>query len=362
MLPLTGGGLKSRLAESGELLMPAAESTRVRITVLDGWRCFSIMIVMYGHLADYSSIGYMLRFHGYGMLGVAFFFVISGFVICTVLTGEFEKSRRVSIFGFYIRRCFRILPPLILFLIAAWTLEIASPRSIAKAALFLCNLKFCDPNVDHLWSLAYEEQFYILFPIVLVLILTFRLRWFLLVLSLAWPIFIVVVLFCFKGELVAYPMWFEFLLFGAALALYRVEATRAVQRIGPIGLYVAVPLIFVVWAYGAGMFTPITFFIEFPPITYAVFASTCLKTSLHLFLESTPARYLGRISYGLYLFQQPFLLGDSGHGVRFYIAAVVAIGVLAAVSYAFFEAPLNRFGARLSDRIKASTVLSSAPA
>lgn len=157
-------------------------------------------------------------------------------------------------------------------------------------------------------------------------------------------------------------MWFELLLFGAALALYRVEATRAVQRIGPIGLYVAVPLIFVVWAYGAGMFTPITFFIEFPLITYAVFASTCLKTSLHLFLESTPARYLGRISYGLYLFQQPFLLGDSGHGVRFYIVAVVAIGVLAAVSYAFFEAPLNRFGARLSDRIKASTVLSSAPA
>lgn len=92
MLPLTGGGLKSRLAESGELLMPAAESTRVRITVLDGWRCFSIMIVMYGHLADYSSIGYMLRFHGYGMLGVAFFFVISGFVVCTVLTGEFEKA------------------------------------------------------------------------------------------------------------------------------------------------------------------------------------------------------------------------------------------------------------------------------
>ncbi|HYQ07093.1 MAG TPA: acyltransferase [Xanthobacteraceae bacterium] len=286
MLPLTGGGLKSRLAESGELLMPAAESTRVRITVLDGWRCFSIMIVMYGHLADYSSIGYMLRFHGYGMLGVAFFFVISGFVICTVLTGEFEKSRRVSIFGFYIRRCFRILPPLILFLIAAWTLEIASPRSIAKAALFLCNLKFCDPNVDHLWSLAYEEQFYILFPIVLVLILTFRLRWFLLVLSLAWPIFIVVVLFCFKGELVAYPMWFEFLLFGAALALYRVEATRAVQRIGPIGLYVAVPLIFVVWAYGAGMFTPITFFIEFPPITYAVFASTCLKPAFTSFWKA----------------------------------------------------------------------------
>ena len=220
------------------------------------------------------------------MLGVAFFFVISGFVICTVLTGEFEKSRRVSIFGFYIRRCFRILPPLILFLIAAWTLEIASPRSIAKAALFLCNLKFCDPNVDHLWSLAYEEQFYILFPIVLVLILTFRLRWFLLVLSLAWPIFIVVVLFCFKGELVAYPMWFELLLFGAALALYRVEATRAVQRIGPIGLYVAVPLIFVVWAYGAGMFTPITFFIEFPPITYAVFASTCLKPAFTSFWKA----------------------------------------------------------------------------
>jgi peptidoglycan/LPS O-acetylase OafA/YrhL len=339
-----------------------AESTQSRIAVLDGWRCFSILLVIYGHLARWSSLKHILPFSGYAGLGVAFFFVISGFVICSGLTREFEIYGRVSIGGFYVRRCFRILPSLILFLISVWALKIVPPRSIGNAALFLCNLASCDLKIAHTWSLAYEEQFYILFPIALVLLLTRQQRWPFLALMLAWPVG-VSLLYYFKATFLAsFLGWFELLLFGATLALYRAEATRIVRYIGPIGLYVAVPLIFAADVSGTRTAILITLFIEYPLIAYALFASTCLRTSLHPILESKPARYLGRISYGIYLFQQPLLCADDGQGPLFYFAAVIGIVLAAAVSYAFIEAPLIRCGARLSDRVKASARFSSAPA
>ena len=340
-----------------------AESNQGRIAVLDGWRCFSILLVMYGHLARWSSIKHVLPFGGYETLGVAFFFVISGSVICSGLTREFESSGRISLGSFYIRRCFRILPPLILFLIAVWAFEVAPPRSVGTAALFLCNFNSCPQKIGHTWSLAYEEQFYILFPIMLILLLTFQQRRLLLALALAWPV-CVSLLYYFKAtELASFLGWFELLIFGATLSLYRAEATRIVRHIGRIGLYVAVPLIFVLFVSGPSRTALLlTFFIEFPLIAYALFASTCLRTSFHPILESKPARYLGRISYGIYLFQQPLLCADDGQGPLFYIAAVIAIVLAAAVSYAFIEAPLIRYGARLSDLIKASARFSSVPA
>jgi peptidoglycan/LPS O-acetylase OafA/YrhL len=335
-------------------------TTSGRIAVLDGWRCFSILLVMYGHIARWSSIGHTLPFAGYESVGVEFFFVISGFVICSSLLGELEGSGKISIGGFYIRRCFRILPPLILFLLVAWCSGITSARSVAKAGLFLCNLVSvsCDLSIVHTWSLAYEEQFYVLFPLSLVLALRFGRRWILLATALAWPV-LVAVLYCFRytASLAFYLYWFELLLFGTAFALYRDQAARIVQRIGPIGLYVAVPLIFAAYVSGTGLSTfstktIIMLFVDFPLMAYAVFASTCVRTVVHPILESRPARYLGRISYGVYLFQQPFLVSDAGQGPLFYIAAVIAIIVMAAFSYTFIEAPLIRLGGRLASRLQ----------
>jgi peptidoglycan/LPS O-acetylase OafA/YrhL len=337
------------------------EPTKGRIAALDGWRCCSILLVMYGHLTTWSSIKDM-PFAGYEYVGVAFFFAISGFVICLGLLREFESSGRISITSFYIRRCFRILPSLILFLIAAWSFAITPPQFIAKAALFLCNLSACTVKIGHTWSLAYEEQFYVLFPVTLAVLLTFSKRWILLSVALAWPIFVTALYYFEQGKLALFLSWFELLLFGAAFALYRDQAARIVRRIGPIGLYIAVPMIFVAFVSGSRAASLITLFVHYPLIAYAVFASTCIRTGLHPILESIPMRYLGRISYGVYLFQQPFLCSDDGQGPSFYIAAIIAIFVMAAFSYAFMEAPLIRFGARLSDHIKTSARFASVPA
>jgi peptidoglycan/LPS O-acetylase OafA/YrhL len=340
--------------------MLSTGSTQGRIAVLDGWRCFSILLVMYGHLARWSSIRDMLPFRGYESAGVEFFFVISGFVICSSLIGEFESSGQISIGRFYIRRCFRILPPLMLFLFIVWYLDIVPARSVAKAGLFLCNFVTvsCDNmSIIHTWSLAYEEQFYLLFPLPLVLALRSGRRWILLIVALAWPVF-VTVLYCFHytSSLALYLYWFELLLFGTAFALFRDQAARVAQRIGPMGLYIAIPLIFAAYISAGDLTTfslrtIIMLFVDFPLMAYAVFASTCVRTVFHPILESAPARYIGRISYGIYLFQQPLLTSDAGHGPLFYIAAVIAIIVMAALSYAFFEAPLIRLGARIASRL-----------
>lgn len=111
---------------------------------------------------------------GNAALGVHVFFVISGFLITTLLLREHEATGRISLKGFYIRRAWRILPAyyfylaVILALAAAGALKL-TPAAFASAALFLWDYW---PQADawflaHLWSLAVEEQFYLLWPAVL---------------------------------------------------------------------------------------------------------------------------------------------------------------------------------------------------
>jgi peptidoglycan/LPS O-acetylase OafA/YrhL len=313
-----------------------------RIRVLDGWRCFSILLVIYGHLTTNAPFAPLLPLHGYADLGVSFFFVISGFVICSGLQRETETAGRIAVASFYIRRCFRILPPLAIYLIIMLAFRLAPPQSIIRSALFLCNLTTCELNVTHTWSLAYEEQFYIAFP--LALILSMGRRWLFLAAALAWP-FLVTLFHALK--LGSFPQPFELLLFGVALALYRDEVAVIVQRIGPIGLYIAVPLIFALHGWDSRLAALTMVFVCYPLIAYAVFASTCVRTAIHPILESKPAQYIGLISYGVYLFQQPFTCAQ-GQSPMFYAMGIVAIFGSAALSYTFIETPLIRLGAKLS--------------
>jgi peptidoglycan/LPS O-acetylase OafA/YrhL len=95
---------------------------------------------------------------------------------------------------------------------------------------------------------------------------------------------------------------FELLLFGATLALYRKEAERIAQWIGPVGLYIAIPVVFIGYVSGSRLATLAQLLIEDPIIAYIVFASTCVRTTFHPVFESSTVTYIGRISYGLYLF------------------------------------------------------------
>ena len=163
-----------------------------RIKELDGWRALSVLLVIIDHfsifrigdpLAPHHKLDQFLQ--DAGPLGVRVFFVISGFVICRLMVVEESRYGVVSLRGFYLRRAFRILSPFGLYLAAVCLLFGAgflngSWRGIASGALFLCDLKPASHAswlVSHTWSLAVEEQFYLVFPALWVLAGKTRRRW-----------------------------------------------------------------------------------------------------------------------------------------------------------------------------------------
>jgi peptidoglycan/LPS O-acetylase OafA/YrhL len=168
----------------GELLMAdllTAPIQRPRhIPSLDGLRALSIFLVMAVHTllrnTLYKDIPFAYRLVGNGALGVFIFFVISGYLITTLLLREREKTSAISLKSFYIRRAFRILPPLYVYVFFLALLGITghlpgmNRRELITVLTLTRNYSY---HVDlwaleHIWSLCIEEQFYLLWPAALV--------------------------------------------------------------------------------------------------------------------------------------------------------------------------------------------------
>ncbi|HLM00031.1 MAG TPA: acyltransferase [Pyrinomonadaceae bacterium] len=144
---------------------------------LDGLRGIAILLVFLHH----AGISFIHGAH----IGVDIFFVLSGFLITALLCQEYEKKARVSLRNFYIRRILRLTPALALLLavFAAYTLALKSGDALAKSgqailytALYLSDFALAFDlaslgSLEHTWSLAIEEHFYLLFPVALVALL-----------------------------------------------------------------------------------------------------------------------------------------------------------------------------------------------
>ena len=149
-----------------------------RIKSLDGLRAISIFIVLAAHVAETANLRHepYTRFvSNVGSFGVKIFFVISGFLITTLLLAEERRNGRISLGMFYLRRAFRILPVAYLFVgvVAALMVmgRIVLPdHNLLYAVTFAMNMA---PEgtwwTGHLWSLAIEEQFYLVWPVVFLL-------------------------------------------------------------------------------------------------------------------------------------------------------------------------------------------------
>lgn len=161
-----------------------APSASERLSSLDGWRAFSIALVLIGHStraagfpAEWHSLFNWLSFGGFG---VRTFFVISGFLITWLMLREEQRSGAVNLWRFYARRSLRILPVYFAFLGVVALAQWITPFSQNPGA-WLANLTFTTGlfswggegvpwTTGHLWSLAVEEQFYIVWPILFVLL------------------------------------------------------------------------------------------------------------------------------------------------------------------------------------------------
>ena len=144
---------------------------------LDGLRALSVILVIVSHIHFPNYFGEKLNL---GRFGVHTFFAISGFLITTLLLNEKYENGYISLKKFYLRRFFRIIPVLLLFLLVLYILNIVYNLNISKIN-FLSTLFFFGniPNsithfniegswyLGHFWSLTIEEQFYLIYPIII---------------------------------------------------------------------------------------------------------------------------------------------------------------------------------------------------
>lgn len=140
---------------------------------LDGLRGLAVIIVVLSHIGEGTHWPYFR-----GLIGVEIFFVLSGFLITTLLIKEKIQTGKISLKNFYIRRVLRILPVAYLYLFALLLFNYIFTLNITRVAfissfLYLRNLPFIkqtssDWYVGHFWTLTIEEQFYLIFPFLLV--------------------------------------------------------------------------------------------------------------------------------------------------------------------------------------------------
>ena len=163
---------------------------------IDGLRAISVFAVIFYH-ADFSLFGHAL-FQG-GFIGVDIFFVISGYLITSLILKEINQTNQFSFKNFYERRVRRILPVLLfaLMLSSFATYFILTPlslkdfgRTVISTIFFISNIYFWTTNtiygnedsllkpLTHTWSLSVEEQFYIIFPLLLFILIKFFKKFF----------------------------------------------------------------------------------------------------------------------------------------------------------------------------------------
>ncbi|TVT41526.1 acyltransferase [Hymenobacter setariae] len=162
--------LKTKL--SNEVSAVPTELAQPYLPYLDGLRGVAIIIVILSHCLKENPY-----FDVLGEVGVEIFFVLSGFLITTLLFKEKIKNGHISLKLFYIRRALRIMPVAYLFLLVLLILNVCfalgvTPVGFLASALYIKNIPIpnsADWYSGHFWSLSIEEQFYLFFPFLLVL-------------------------------------------------------------------------------------------------------------------------------------------------------------------------------------------------
>jgi peptidoglycan/LPS O-acetylase OafA/YrhL len=159
--------------------------------LLDGLRGFAILAVLYAHSSSAALIMSKLNLGNGGFIGVDIFFVLSSFLISTLLLKEYLTFGRISVKKFYIRRFIRLSPPLLTALVAFIPILFFIDRRAALNDLFytltysanfvrsfqrFISPSFYPQSFSHTWSLATEEQFYLIFPFIFLYLLKKKLK------------------------------------------------------------------------------------------------------------------------------------------------------------------------------------------
>jgi peptidoglycan/LPS O-acetylase OafA/YrhL len=356
------------------------KSPRGRLPSLDGWRAVSIILV----LGDHSQLvsGFPPSWSGVfgwvfdGNLGVRFFFVISGFLITHLLIREHERKGEISLRDFYIRRALRILPVYYMFLLAALAVSYFGGFH-QTTSNWLANLTFTTNFFDrtwttgHLWSLSVEEQFYLLWPICLVLVGTRKngplIYWILALPIAVAPVFRFISHKHFASGLVA-PLFSTYSFFNyfdslaegclAAILWARYEGEILDRLFRKPGAPCCVASLLILIPHALSRFPRLwVLYVPLAPTFQAIGFGILLLASIAVPQHFRPlnwmiVRQIGILSYSIYIWQQlfcgdPKVFGlDSAPWMSF-PAWLVPVFLVATFSYFGLEKPLMDLRTRL---------------
>lgn len=367
---------------TGPAPMDRDRSSRFRPEI-EGLRAVAVLLVVADHLIGFPPGGF---------IGVDVFFVISGFLISGLLAGEYAKTGRISITRFYQRRVRRILPAAILVLLSTWLVaQLLFPPSRAHdtavdlgwAAVFLANIHFASVGTDyfqadrppspvqHFWSLSVEEQFYLVWPLLLfgLLFLTARLPVARMRIALAGVMTVIVgVLLLYSIDQTVADRSMAYFVTTArawelgvgallALVLCKVSVPLWLCRIAmPIGLG-AIALSAVLVHAGPGFPAPLGLGPVLGAALVIVAGSGPHLPGGSVILTNPLSRYIGRISYSLYLWHWPVIIFVQSalvsSGPYFVAVSLLAMAATTVTCYEFIETPMRTFGlAELTSRMR----------
>ncbi len=346
-----------------------------RLPSLDGLRAFSICMVVLGHCSATvkvvsSSAATLFGFVGAGRLGVSIFFVISGFLITTLLVREQLTTDSISLKSFYIRRAFRIFPGFYAYWLVALGLTLLgyihlTHSDLISAAVYVWN--YTPRKVDtwflgHTWSLSVEEQFYLLWPVILKLAGPKSGRWAALVAVAVAPFIRVASYFLFPFSRPRIGMMLhtrmDSLMIGALLALVYLnkDHVEILKRFTSSWLIPVVSLCFLPidtlltlrfkGAYLLSIGYSLQNLLIALLIAHVVFYD---KTTLGRILNHPAAVHLGVISYSLYLWQQLFLTTKNTTFTGMFPWNIACALLAAELSYYLLEKPFLRWRRRFSN-------------
>jgi peptidoglycan/LPS O-acetylase OafA/YrhL len=353
----------------------ASMGSASRLPSLDGLRAVSIFMVVIGHcsktITGLSNSTYMLLgFIGSGRVGVSIFFVISGFLITTLLVREQLSTHTISLKDFYIRRAFRIFPAFYAYWLVAFVLALLgythlSRSDLVSAAIYIWN--YVPRNVDtwflgHTWSLSVEEQFYLLWPLILKLSGPKLGKRAALAVVITAPLIRLSSYFLLPSTRPRIGMMLhtraDSLMIGALLALICLneDHLRMLRRVVGSWLIPVASMCFLVIDTLLTMHFKGTYVLSIgyslQNLTIALLMAHVVfydKTILGRILNSPVVVHVGLISYSLYLWQQLFLTTNNATFSGLFPWNIVCAFAAAELSYHMLEKPFLRWRKRFSN-------------
>jgi peptidoglycan/LPS O-acetylase OafA/YrhL len=351
---------------SATTTIAAVRESRERVAGLDGIRGLAVLLVVAYHA------GLPIRYGG--VVGVTIFFVLSGYLITAILNLEHERDGRISLRRFYVRRALRLVPALLL-AVTVTSLVVVVTRDpqlrgnywLQVVAALTYTMDFFAarsgaslPVWSHTWSLAVEEQFYLVWPALLIGTLALtrsrrqaaRVVAVAAVLAVGWRIVASLTLPSYRvynaPDTVAYA-----LLLGCALALMPRMAAKVPAWLGYGSAVLAAGVASFPSINRNGMDVTIGLYAG---LTAGLLAVPVIAAAPRMrLLAWRPLVFLGTISYGLYLWHWPLLqvhpFGHGTHQVAVKVLLVIAATGVAYLSFRLVEQPILAYKRRRFENV-----------